>query len=159
MIQLQQGEKRTSVKTNPESNITLLGVDSVYVGVDTGQPLYPDFNTHELPKTRYKIEPKKIYSSVQVKKNTNWFILDLQTGGKGYFPGAMVTGRSAKDLQLKDTPEAGANLVDIIPAEQSIEILETLSAINKNNYIQVRYNDQVGYVPRQELIIEYKSPV
>lgn len=67
----------------------LLGADKVIVGVDSGETEIRTVTDSEGNKFNYetkKIDAQVIYDRSKIK-HSSWFVLDLETGTRGWYPG------------------------------------------------------------------------
>ena len=101
-----------------------VGVETVELDPDTGQPrkeIIVDPETG-LNQARTAVEAHEVYN-FKKQKRSNWFILDLETGSHGWYPGCKIVGSVLEIADIKEAPsEDSATLETIINAK--VEVLD-----------------------------------
>ena len=139
-----------------------INVPKVFKGVE-------DTSNQEIVKTdegfikRNVIESQAVYD-IAKQKHHNWFILDLETGKRGYFPGCIIVGNTTEECVLydKDTNEE----ITTIPQNSVVKILniDTIKddppkdGEGEYHYI-VEWTPDIGYVKRLLKNIRYHDPM
>lgn len=145
----------TGKKGEPNKETIMLGAEMVTVGVKTGnQTIKTDAETGLKYQTD-EIKAQVIYKLSEQKRST-WFIIDFETGGRGWYPGCVSWGEVEKaDIKAYDD-DLSETLATV--SDSRIQILDVLDNLPRQWY-NVRYNDIVGYVKKSAIKkIVYKNP-
>lgn len=98
-------DQAAGIIAEPKEHIAL-GVEQIFVGVensDTQKEIRTDSETG-FNYARTAVEAQEIYN-LKKQKHRNWFILDLETGQHGWFPGCVIRGDITKlSVDLKAEP-------------------------------------------------------
>ncbi len=78
----------------------------------------------------------------------NMFLLDLETGRRGYYPGSKLFCRSSHEIRIYDNPN-DMNVIYYVNGEE-VEIVD-VNFTGHEKYIQVKYNDTIGYMDFERL--------
>lgn len=145
-----------------EKEYTGLGVSKIITGIENPnrREILQDKET-SLNYSRTAVEAKEIYC-LKTQKHSPWFILDLETGQNGWYPGCEIHGDIIKDLEveLKKSPtESSVSLRTI--SNSSVVILE-IDTIDQEPYDKGWYKvlyDVEGYIKKEYLTnIRYANP-
>ena len=130
-----------------------LGITKVIIGVETTE-LGPDGeyrreiirNERGLSEGRRAVEGQEVYN-LSTQKHHPWFILDLETGKHGWYPGCVIKGDILEPTELKETPnDESATLRIISNATVTILNIDALDQEpNEAGRSKVSY-DLIGYV-------------
>lgn len=104
-----------------------------YVGLDLAKIIVGVENPNEReiitnPKTglneaRNLVEAREIYN-FKTKKHGFWFILDLETGSRGWFPGCIIKGDVlSTDIPIKQEPSDTAETLELV-SNASVQVLD-----------------------------------
>lgn len=70
---------------------------------------------------RNVIEAQEVYN-IHTQKHHCWFLLDLETGKKGYYPGCIVSGKTNVDIDLYASADESSEVIETIPKGYIVEI-------------------------------------
>jgi len=123
----------------------LLGAQRVDVGVNSGRTEIATDKQSGFKYERDAIEGKTIYN-LQTQQHKAFFVLDLETGGRGWYPGAIQIGDiTGTDIPIKsDKSETSQTLITVSNVTVKINDLEYDS--EQRIWYNVTYNDITGYV-------------
>lgn len=127
---------------------TVLGADSVKVGVAESAQKEVNGSVVAIQTTA----GKTIYDSSAVKKN-GWFILDLETGSRGWYPGGEAYGiiNDGHVVEIKEEAIATSARKTVFTGGE-IKILDTLDAnYKKTLWYRVQYKDIIGYMESKSI--------
>lgn len=141
-----------------------LGVSKIILGVETSDP-----NRREIvqdPETglnysRTAVEAQEIYC-LKTQKHRPWFILDLETGQHGWYPGCEIHGDILNDLEvaIKAAPTENSETLKYI-SKASVVILE-IDTIDQEPYDAGWYKvlyDVEGYIKKEFITnLRYTDP-
>ena len=83
---------------------TGLGVAKIVVGVENVNRTEIIVNNDGYNEARNAVEAQEIYC-LKTQKHRPWFILDLETGSRGWFPGCIIRGTvEGTDVPIKKAP-------------------------------------------------------
>ena len=121
--------------------IAPLGLQKIYVGDEDAQGVHEiyDFNK---------------------QKRSCWFILDLETGSHGWFPGCIIKGTVQGTAEIKAAPDESAGVLELI-SDTSVEVLE-IDAVDQEPFIPGWYKVKhiaTGYVQKNAISnLRYEKP-
>ena len=140
---------------------TGLGVAKIIVGVENPESR----ETLVDPVTGYKyarntVETHEIYC-LKTQKHRPWFILDLETGSRGWFPGCIINGDiTGTDIPLKSAPSHESETLQIL-STATVQILE-IDAIDEEPFVEGWHKvlfDVEGYVEKKFITnLRYADP-
>lgn len=118
-----------------------LGLLKVDVGVDLGHEIEKDGIIQAL------IEAKEIYNVTKPYQQKNWIILDLETGGRGWYPGCVTWGEVNFNLaEIKETGDESSKTLIKVQLGKKVKILSILDKLNNQEWYKVSYNNIIGYI-------------
>ena len=134
-----------------------LGINQVIVGVESQQILSNGQPPQEIitredgyRESRNLVEGKEIYN-LRNPKHRNWFILDLETGSRGWFPGSKIKGTVAQ-ADLRAGPGDSYTSLGIL-TNVVVEVLE-ITRINQEpvneGWYKVKFSNE-GYIKVEEI--------
>jgi hypothetical protein len=142
-----------------------------YFGIDTPQIITGVENsskqeivTTEAGKIRRNVvEAQEIYN-IHTQKHHCWFLLDLETGKRGYYPGCIVSGKTNVDIELYTSADESSEIIETIPKDYIIEIQNMYDINDKTpsqeGWYKVRYTPNIGYIKFGSLSnIAYHDPI
>ena len=138
-----------------------IGLDKIIVGVEN--PNRREILTDEttgLNYARNAVEAQEIYC-LKTQKHRPWFILDLETGSRGWFPGCIICGDILREnIPLKKTPSEGAETLELI--SNAIVTVLDIETINQEpsdkGWYKILY-DVEGYIKKEYLTnLRYEDP-
>lgn len=141
---------------------TVLGVSKIIVGVENpdSREILKDPETG-LNYSRNTVEAKEVYC-LQTKKHRPWFILDLETGQNGWYPGCEIHGDVVKGLEavIKEEPTEDSRSLRTL-SNASVVILE-IDTIDQEPFDKGWYKvlyDVEGYIKKDYLTnLRYTDP-
>lgn len=141
---------------------TVLGVSKIIVGVENpdSREILKDPETG-LNYSRNAVEPKEVYC-LQTKKHQPWFILDLETGQNGWYPGCEIHGDVVDGLEavIKEEPTEDSRSLRTL-SNASVVILE-IDTIDQEPFDKGWYKvlyDVEGYIKKEYLTnLRYTDP-
>ena len=141
---------------------TCLGASQILVGVENldRREILQDPETG-MNYSRNAVEPQELYC-LKTKKHSPWFILDLETGQNGWYPGCEIHGDIIQDVEvaIKEQPdESSKSLRSISNASVVIQEIDTIDQepFDKGWY-KVLY-DVEGYIKKEYLTnLRYTDP-
>lgn len=128
-----------------------LGVTKIILGVENPNEREIIYNHQtELNEARNKVEAHEIYN-LKTKKHGFWFMLDLETGSRGWFPGCIIKGDILEtDIPIKNSPSETAESIGYV-SKGSVQILD-IEAIDDipelADWYHILYDVQ-GYVKKE----------
>lgn len=145
----------TGKKGEPNKETLMLGASMVSVGAKTGNQTIQTDKETGLKYQTDEIQAKVLYKLSEQKRST-WFAIDLETGGRGWYPGCISWGVVEKaDVKAYDD-DLSETLITV--SDSQIQILDVLDNLPRQWY-KARYNDIVGYVKKSAVTnIIYKNP-
>lgn len=164
------GENALLIKKDDESEskeYVGLDVDRIIVGVETDE-VDADGNQRReivtnslgLNEARVAVEAQEIYNAA-TRRRRNWFMLDLETGRRGWFPGCVVKGDLLSDTELYGAPSDAASVIETISAGTTVTLLD-VDTIDQEPLYDGWYrilHDTQGYVKKDKVSnIRYDSP-
>lgn len=91
----------------------------------------------------------KIVYDLSSQQHKNWFVLDFETGGRGWFPGSRtmctVVGDSSSVVNIKADEDLESETVAQVYGGTDLEIITIISP-NTIKWYYVKYNDIFGYL-------------
>ena len=136
-----------------------IGISKVIVGVENPnrQEILQDPNTG-LNYSRNAVEAQEVYN-LRTQKHHPWFIVDLETGHRGWYPGCEIHGNILGQVDLKEAPdESSATLLQLDNVMVQILDYTSIKDIPNDGWIKIKFG-QVGYVKRETLSsISYADP-
>lgn len=153
-----------NIKTHPIADNQLrinnkeyigLGINKVITGIETQDILQNGekrteiiLNDQGLNERRIAIEEKEIYK-LSSQKHHNWFILDLETGKRGWFPGSKIKGNISQ-ANIMRLPSETSEVIETI-TNSTVDVLE-ITRINQEpvneGWYKVKFNNE-GYVKKE----------
>lgn len=139
-----------------------LGVERIIVGVENPNEREIIVNPNTgLNEARNRVEAQEIYC-LKTQKHRLWFILDLETGSRGWFPGCIIKGDvTGTNVPLLKTPSADSETLEFI-SKASVQILEIDSIDQEpydNGYYKILY-DVEGYIKKEFITnLRYENPL
>lgn len=138
-----------------------LDVDKVIVGVENPnrQEILKDSETG-LNYSRNAVEGQEIYNR-QTQHRSCWFILDLETGGRGWYPGCVIHGDILdNNIPLKSSPDDDSSTLETL-SNCMVTVLN-VDAVDSEPYdkgwYKVKY-DIEGYVKEEYVVnLRYEDP-
>lgn len=138
-----------------------LDIEKVIVGVENTerQEIVQD-PTSGLNYSRNAVEGQEVYK-LSTQKHHPWFILDLETGSRGWYPGCIIRGDIlGTDVAIKEEPNEESTTLGVATTAE-VEILN-IDAIDQEPYeagwYKVKYN-VTGYVKESEVSnLRYADP-
>jgi hypothetical protein len=141
-----------------------------YIGLDLAKIIVGVENLNEreiitnpdtgLNEARNRIEAQEVYN-FKTKKHGFWFVLDLETGSRGWFPGCIIKGDVLSvGIPIKQEPTDESETLETL-SNASIQILDIESIKDDpeiDGWYKVYYTTK-GYV-RKEFItnLRYVDP-
>lgn len=140
---------------------TGLGVAKIVVGVENPNQTEIIVNKDGYNEARTAVEAQEIYC-LKTQKHRPWFILDLETGSRGWFPGCIIKGTvEGTDVPIKKTPSDDSETLEFI-SKASIRILDIRSIKEEpydGNWYKILY-DVEGYIKKEFITnLRYESPL
>lgn len=138
-----------------------LGVAKIIVGVENPNEREIIQNPQTgLNEARNKVEAQEIYN-LKTKKHGFWFMLDLETGSRGWFPGCIIKGDILEtSVPIKESPSDTAETIGYV-SQGSVQVLG-IEAIDELPEPAGWYNilyDLQGYVKKDFLTnLRYVDP-
>jgi hypothetical protein len=138
-----------------------LDIDKIIVGVENPNEREIIVNQQTgLNEARNRVEAQEIYC-LKTKKHGCWFLLDLQTGSKGWFPGCIIKGDVlGTDVPLKQAPSDSSEILEFI-SKASVQILD-IETIDQEPYDAGWYKilyDVEGYIKKEFITnLRYEDP-
>jgi hypothetical protein len=106
-------------------NAEYIGLDLAKIIVGVKNPNEYEIVTNSrtgLNEARNRVEAQEIYN-FKTKKHGFWFLLDLETGSRGWFPGCIIKGDVlGTDIPIKQSPNDNAETLGYI-SKGSLQIL------------------------------------
>ena len=139
-----------------------LGVDKVIYGLENPEKteVRKDPDTG-LNYARNEVEQQEIFS-LSAQKHRCWFIIDLETGKHGWFPGCIIHGTVNAGVELKASPDDSSETIETLEGSSIITVLDIMTIDRKefdeNEWHKVKFT-QEGYI-RSSLIydLRYANP-
>lgn len=140
---------------------TGLGVEKVIVGVENPDRTEIIVNNEGYNEARTAVEAQEIYC-LKTQKHRPWFILDLETGSRGWFPGCIIKGNvEGTDVPIKKAPSDDSETMEFV-SKASIRILD-IRSINDEPYDGEWYkilHDVEGYIKKEFITnLRYENPL
>lgn len=139
-----------------------LGVTKIIVGVENPNEREIIVNPNTgLNEARNRVEAQEIYC-LKTQRHRPWFILDLETGSRGWFPGCIIKGDVlGTDVPIKKAPTDDSETLEFI-SKASVRILD-IEAIDQEPYEagwhKILY-DVEGYVKKEFITnLRYENPL
>ena len=161
----------TKIVTHPIADNQLRIENHEYIGLDVAKIIVGVENPNEReiilnPQTGYnearnRVEAQEIYC-LKTQKHRPWFILDLETGSRGWFPGCIIKGDvSGTEVPIKKAPTDDSETLEFI-SKASVQVLE-IETLDQEPYESGWYKilyDIEGYI-KKELItnLRYENPL
>lgn len=160
----------TKIVHHPIADNSLVIENSEYIGLGVAKIIVGIENPEERevvqdPTTGYnyarnKVETQEVYC-LKTQRHRPWFLLDLQTGSKGWFPGCIIKGEiNGTSVPLKKAPSDDSETLELI-SKAIVQVLE-IDAIDQEPYEagwhKIKF-DVEGYV-KEEFItnLRYADP-
>lgn len=145
-----------------QKEYTGLGVSKIILGVENPdrREILQDKVTG-LNYSRTAVEAKELYC-LQTQRHSPWFILDLETGQNGWYPGCEIHGDtiSGHEVEIRSEPRGDAPIIKRL-SNASVVILE-IDTLDQEPYDKGWYKilyDVEGYIKQDELInLRYTDP-
>lgn len=145
-----------------QKEYTGLGVSKIILGVENPdrREILQDKETG-LNYSRTAVEAKELYC-LQTQRHSPWFILDLETGQNGWYPGCEIHGDtiSGREVEIRSEPRGDAPIIKRL-SNASVVILE-IDTLDQEPYDKGWYKilyDVEGYIKQDELInLRYTDP-
>ena len=141
---------------------TVLGAQQIIVGVENPdkREIRTDWDSG-YNYSRTAVEPQELYN-LHVSKHSPWFILDLETGQHGWYPGCEIHGDiiDGTEVPIKEAPNENSATLELI-SKASVIILD-IDTIDQEpfdkGWYRVLFNEE-GYI-RQDYItnLRYADP-
>lgn len=141
---------------------TVLGAQQIIVGVENPnkREVLTDWASG-YNYSRTAVEPQELYN-LHVSKHSPWFILDLETGQHGWYPGCEIHGDiiDGTEVPIKEAPNENSATLELI-SKASVIILD-IDTVDQEpfdkGWYRVLYNKE-GYI-RQDYIanLRYADP-
>lgn len=141
---------------------TVLGVEQIFVGVEN--PNEREILTDKTTGYNYSrtaVEAHEIYN-LHTKKHSPWFILDLETGQNGWYPGCEIHGNTVSGVEVpfKKAPSDDAEEWGLL-SRASVIILD-IDTLDQEPYDKGWYKvlyDVEGYIRKDYIInLRYADP-
>ena len=133
-----------------------LGITKVMVGVETTDKENGELRTEIITNDRglnerhIAVESQEIYH-LKTQKHHPWFILDLETGSRGWFPGSKIKGDVAQ-ADIKQSPSDDAAIIESL-INSTVEVLD-ITRINQEpvheGWYKVKFNNE-GYLKKEQI--------
>lgn len=142
------GDNIVLTNKKPDSlNITtvLLGADKVTVGVPSGKKgikVDPVTGANYLGEI---IDSQEVYN-IHKQNHSNWFVLDLETGGRGWYPGSkQIVDVIVETAYIKsDADDSSETLAQVVNNDRLDVINDEIR--NKVRWYVVKFNGIIGYI-------------
>lgn len=140
----------------------VLGLDKIVVGVENENEteIVRDEETG-LNYSRNKVEEQEIYN-YSTKKRRNWFILDLETGSRGWYPGCVIYGQVlGNNIPILQSPEEESIILTEV-SHALVQILDSgvVEQPKATGWYNVNYNNVIGYIKVDYISnISYRDPI
>jgi hypothetical protein len=149
-------------ETQRITEYTALGVSKIIVGIENPdrREILQDKETG-LNYSRTAVEAKEIYC-LKTQKHSPWFILDLETGQNGWYPGCEIHGDTipGHEVAIRSKPSSEAPVIKRL-SNASVVILE-IDTLDQEPYDKGWYKilyDVKGYIKQDELTnLRYTDP-
>jgi hypothetical protein len=148
-------------ETQHVTEYTALGVSKIIVGIENPdrREILQDTETG-LNYSRTAVEALEVYS-LSAQRHSPWFILDLETGQNGWYPGCEIHGDIGQNpVEIKVAPSDDAAVIKSI-SNASVVILE-IDTIDQEPYDKGWYKilyDVEGYIKTEYLTnLRYTDP-
>ena len=140
---------------------TGLGVAKIVVGVENVNRTEIIVNNDGYNEARNAVEAQEIYC-LKTQKHRPWFILDLETGSRGWFPGCIIRGTvEGTDVPIKKAPSDDSDTWGVI-SKAVVKILD-IRAIDEEPYDDGWYKilyDVEGYIKKEYITnLRYENPL
>ena len=155
---------------HPIADNQLIIENSEYTGLDVAKIIVGVENSEQRetlvdPITGYNyarnsVETHEIYC-LKTQRHKPWFILDLETGSRGWFPGCIIKGDIPdNEIPLKSAPSAEAETISLL-SKTTVQILE-IETVDEEPFVEgwhkVLY-DVEGYVEEKFITnLRYANP-
>ncbi len=123
----------------------LIGAEKVAVGYKTDVDVIKVDPVTGLNYKTKRIDTQQVYN-VFTQKHSNWFALDLETGQRGWYPGAKLVGIVGVNAEIKEEPNIESTTLETV-SDITIDILDDnfYDSVGVKWYY-VSYNDIKGYI-------------
>ncbi len=160
---------KVEIKTHPinsntivceNSETVLLGAEIVKVGINTGEKTVVTDSITGYKSIQDKIEGQTVYE-LRTQKHRPWFVLDLETGSRGWYPGCLIYAEIiGQEVEVKEEESVDSTTLKIVPQGTKVKILNVLDGTNTLVWYFIECEDVQGYV-RTNLIsnIQYVDPI
>ena len=141
---------------------TGLGVSKIIVGVENPdrREILQDKDTG-LNYSRNAVEAQEIYC-LKTQKHSPWFILDLETGQNGWYPGCEIHGDILEGLEVELKKEPTNSAVTLRSISNASVVILEIDTIDQEPYDEGWYKvlyDVEGYIKKEYLTnIRYANP-
>lgn len=140
---------------------TGLGIEKIIVGVENPErrEILTDENGYNYARTA--VEAQEIYC-LKTQRHRPWFILDLETGARGWFPGCIIKGTvEGTDIPLKSAPMEESETLELL-SKARVQVLE-IESIDQEpetaGWYKILY-DIEGYIKIDFITdLKYESPL
>lgn len=131
------------------SETVLLGADKVFVGVENKNETEIAQNENGIKYERNKVEPVEIYN-LNKQAHHCWFMLDLETGGRGWYPGAKeVVDITNATIYAENNDQSSVLAEAISGTYDKLDLLygTTTDSTGKIIYCKIQFKDDlIGYL-------------
>lgn len=138
-------QKIGSTEAKDSRETILFGAERVDVGVNSGNKEIANDSISGLNYERDKIDSKTIYN-LKTQKRKCFFVLDLETGSRGWYPGCIqIADIKDNNVEIKSDKSDDSQTITVI-SNITVKVLDLEYDQSKNIWYKINYNDQVGYV-------------
>lgn len=141
---------------HPIRDNKLLINNKVYTGLGVAKIATGVENTD-----KHTLELQEVYNFA-TQKPTSGFILDLETGSRGWFPGCQIQGFVFKDnVEIKSQESADSEtLLTVSKVPVTILNILDITDIPDSGFYKIKYDSLIGYIHRTAINnIRYVSPI
>lgn len=145
--------------------VAVFGVSKIIVGIENQErrEILQD-EASGLNYSRTAVEALEIYS-IKTQKHRPWFLLDLETGSRGWYPGCEIHGEvlvaDGEEVLIKNAPRDDSEIVGRISKASSV-VIKNLDAIDQEPYDEGWYKilyDVEGYIKKEFITnLRYADP-
>lgn len=160
MSNIDYSAEHSQIKIN-KHDYAILGAEQIIVGKANPdrQEIVKDAETG-LNYSRNKVESYEIYN-IAKRKSKNWFILDLETGSRGWYPGCEIHG-AIKELtanvylQPNEESDVVTTLVNSLVKVLDAADIKQLAA---DDWYHIAFGNVIGYVKKEYISdLKYSDP-
>lgn len=147
---------RTANKSVSET--ILFGADRVFIGTENKNETEIAQDENGIKYERNKIEATEIYN-LNKQAHHCWFMLDLETGGRGWYPGAKeVVDISNATIYAENTDQSSVLEEGVSGTYDKLDLLygTTTDSTGKIVYCKIQFKSNlVGYLKNSYVIKSY----